>query len=353
LITGTPSTVGTSNFTAKATDRANVSVTKQFTIKITSDLTITTPLPLSDGVVGAAYAVTLAAAGGKPPYGWSIKAGALPTGLALSSSTGTISGAPTTANDFHFTVQVADNLGATFTKDFSIHVALSALPNLTISGLPSTMDASDQSALILTLDAPYSADIHGQITLAFQPDATVNVDDPAIQFAGGGRTATFTIAANSLQPTAHIALQTGTVSGTITVTITYQSIGGAAAPVVLTRTVHIARAVPSIRDNGVSVVVTSGGFEMHITGWSTPRNLTDAKVHLTPAAGHNLQTTDLTVSLASVAPQWYASAASAQFGSQFTLVLPFTVQGTTAAIASVSVQLTNSVGASLLTSASF
>jgi hypothetical protein len=273
----------------------------------------------------------------------------------LSSSTGTISGTPTTAKDFPFTVQVADNLGATFTKDFSIHVALSALPNLTVGGLPATMDAADQSALILTLDAPYSADIHGQITLAFQPDATVNVDDPAILFAGGGRTASFTIAANSLQPdpSTHIALQSGTVSGTITVTITYQPIGAAAAPVTLTRTVHIARAVPFIPLNGVSVVAASGGFEIHITGWSTPRNLTDAKVHLTPAAGHNLQTTDLTVSLASVAQQWYASAASAQFGSQFTLVLPFTVQGTTSAIAAVSVQLDNSVGASALSSASF
>jgi hypothetical protein len=143
------------------------------------------------------------------------------------------------------------------------------------------------------------------------------------------------------------------VAGTITVTISLQPAGTAVAPVTQIRTVRIARAVPSIRDNGVSVVVTSGGFEIHITGWSTPRNLTDAKVHLTPAAGHNLQTTDLTVSLASVAQQWYASAASAQFGSQFTLVLPFTVQGTTSAIAAVSVQLDNSVGASALSSANF
>ena len=36
---------------------------------------------------------------------------------------------------------------------FSIHVAPSALPNLTIGGLPATMDASQQSALILTLDS--------------------------------------------------------------------------------------------------------------------------------------------------------------------------------------------------------
>ncbi len=352
-ISGSPVAVGTSTFTARATDRTNVSVTKQFTIKINSDLTITTPLPLQDGAVGTAYpSTTLIAAGGKPPYGWSIKSGALPTGLVLGSSTGTIGGTPTTAGDFSFTVQVADNLGATFTKLFSIHVAASALPNLTI-GLPSTMDASQQREVILTLDSPYSADINGQITLAFQPDATVNVDDPAVQFASGGRTATFTIPANSTQPNPnpHIALQTGTVSGTITVTTSYQAAGSTGAPVTITQTVHIARAVANIRS--VSVVVTSGGFEIHITGWSTPRNLTNAIVHLTPASGQNLQTTDLTVSVASVAQQWYASASSATFGSQFTLVLPFTISGSANAISAVSVELTNSVGTSPLSSASY
>jgi hypothetical protein len=189
------------------------------------------------------------------------------------------------------------------------------------------------------------ADIHGQITVAFQPDATVNVDDPAVQFAAGSR-GNIHHCPQLAQPTAHIALQTGTVSGTITVTILLQP---SATPQI--HTVHIARAVPSLRS--VTVAIVGGGFEIHLTGWSTPRNLNDAKVHLTPASGHNLQTTDLTVSLASVAQQWYASAASAQFGSQFMLTLPFNVQGTTSAIAAVSVQLTNSVGTSALSSAGF
>jgi hypothetical protein len=48
---------------------------------------------------------------------------------------------------------------------------------------------------------------------------------------------------------------------------------------------------------------------------------------------------------------WYGSAASAQYGSQFTLTQPFTVQGDPAAVVSVSVTLTNKIGNSTPVSA--
>ena len=59
-------------------------------------LTITTT-SLPNGTVGTAYSQTLAATGGATPYTWSVYSGSLPAGLSLGSSTGTISGTPTTA----------------------------------------------------------------------------------------------------------------------------------------------------------------------------------------------------------------------------------------------------------------
>jgi len=54
------------------------------------------------------YAATLTAAGGKPPYKWSLTTGSkLPPGLKLASS-GKISGKATTAGTYTFTVQVVD-----------------------------------------------------------------------------------------------------------------------------------------------------------------------------------------------------------------------------------------------------
>jgi hypothetical protein len=64
------------------------------------------------------------------------------------------------------------------------------------------------------------------------------------------------------------------------------------------------------------------------------------------APGASLNTREFTVSIADVAAAWYRSAASGRFGSLFMLRLPFTVQGASDAVGSVSVVLTNALGES-------
>ena len=86
---------------------------------VSSPLTITTT-SLPDGTVGVSYSATLQATGGTGTYTWSIT-GNLPDGLSLSSSTGVISGTPTTANTYNFTVQVSDGT-QTATKNLSIKI---------------------------------------------------------------------------------------------------------------------------------------------------------------------------------------------------------------------------------------
>ena len=61
--------------------------------QLTRPLVITTT-SLPGGSDGHAYATTLAAAGGNPPYRWKLVAGKLPRGLRLQRSTGTIAGTP-------------------------------------------------------------------------------------------------------------------------------------------------------------------------------------------------------------------------------------------------------------------
>ncbi len=86
-----------------------------------TQLTITTSSPLPTGTIGSAYSLPLTATGGTAPYSWSITAGALPVGLSLSTS-GTLSGTPTTAGTANFTIQVQDSTSKTGSTAFSLAV---------------------------------------------------------------------------------------------------------------------------------------------------------------------------------------------------------------------------------------
>lgn len=67
-----------------------------------------TTTALASGGVGVPYSATLSATGGTPPYTWSLVSGSLPPGLSLSSA-GEISGTPSAAGSYSFTVQVTDS----------------------------------------------------------------------------------------------------------------------------------------------------------------------------------------------------------------------------------------------------
>ena len=74
--------------------------------------------------VGTAYNVSLAATSGQGPYTYSVISGSLPPGLTLSSS-GVISGTPTTAGNYTFTAKVVDKAGSSDTATCTINVLAS------------------------------------------------------------------------------------------------------------------------------------------------------------------------------------------------------------------------------------
>jgi hypothetical protein len=80
------------------------------------------PLPLAG--VRASYHEQLSASGGTGHHRWSIRSGSLPAGLHLSSVTGAITGVPTKAGSFRFTVTLTDSgpPGQAATATFSITV---------------------------------------------------------------------------------------------------------------------------------------------------------------------------------------------------------------------------------------
>jgi len=97
----------------------------------------------SVSVGGGAYpATTLKASGGVAPYVWAVTSGNLPAGLTMNAA-GTISGSPTTAGTFNFTVTVTDATtptGHTATGNLSITIN-SQLAVKTSGTLPVTGEA--------------------------------------------------------------------------------------------------------------------------------------------------------------------------------------------------------------------
>ena len=115
VISGTPTTAGTFNFTVKATNSVGNN-TKALSIAILAPPVITTTT-LPNGVTGTAYNQTLTATG-TTPITWTLESGNLPNNLTLSTA-GVISGTPTTDGTFNFTVKATNSVGSD-TKALSI-----------------------------------------------------------------------------------------------------------------------------------------------------------------------------------------------------------------------------------------
>jgi hypothetical protein len=279
----------------------------------------------------------------------------LPAGLALNASSGVISGTATANGTFNFTVQVSDAAHLAATQVQTIVVGLPPLPALTISGLANDYGPLQQPIIDVTLSDPYPVPVTGRINLVFASSATVPADDPSVQFSSGGRSATFTIPANSTYATfatQQLSVQTGSVAGTMTFTMDSLSAAGNSIPTPdgITRTVQVDATSPVVRT--VTVTQTAGGFQVQTVALSTTRELTQAVVRFHPSVGSTLQTTEVTVPLAAGALSWFQSPASSTYGGQFTLTLPFSVTGSNI-LDSVSIILTNTIGDSPETSAPY
>jgi hypothetical protein len=118
LISGMPTTAGSYNFTVRATDSCPAgaqNAEQAFTITINpqacAPLSITSPGTLSGGTVNQGYTYQITTSGGQAPVSFSVVSGSLPVGLNLSG-TGLISGMPTTAGSYNFTVRATDSCPA-------------------------------------------------------------------------------------------------------------------------------------------------------------------------------------------------------------------------------------------------
>jgi len=137
VISGTPTTAATSNFTITATDGNGTTGSRAYTVVVNPAIVVS-PLSLPGGTVGTGYSQNVTATGGSGSHTFSVSAGALPAGLSLNGLSGLISGTPSSSGTNSFTITATDGTGATGSRAYSvtintaIAVAPTALPNGTV-----------------------------------------------------------------------------------------------------------------------------------------------------------------------------------------------------------------------------
>lgn len=227
--------------------------------------------------------------------------------------------------------------------------SLPALPAVTIGGIPSSTGYKQQPSMTISIASAYPVTITGTVTLTFA--SSVGGDDQTIQFVSPttGRTAPFTIPAGSTTASfsgnANLSFETGTVAGTITLTLDFTASGSDITPTPApSKTYTTNPTVPSI--SLVTLEQTPGGVTVLVTGFASPRSVTSGTFNFAAATGTSISNPTLTVDLSSAFNTWYSNSASNAYGSEFTLTMPFPVQGQAGDVVSVTVTLSNAQGTS-------
>lgn len=167
-LSGVPRSDGNFSLTLQATDNNGRTASKIYSFNIAPAVLTVSPATLPAGVVGNAYSQSLSSSGGIAPYAYSLASGTLPPGIALSSA-GVLSGTPTSAGSYGFTVRSTDDAGYNTAVNYTVVVA-DAMPVAvddsasTLANQAVTIDVITNDAGIITSVVVASAPAHGTAT---------------------------------------------------------------------------------------------------------------------------------------------------------------------------------------------
>jgi hypothetical protein len=156
LISGiTSNTPASYTFTITATNAGGTSTAVSFTINVTVPVPVVTGSSQS-GVVGTPFSYTISAT--NTPTSYAVASGTLPAGLSLDTTTGIISGTPTTAGTPSVTVTATNAGGTSTAATISFTITTPPAPEIDILGntvsiadgdtTPSTGDWTDFGSVI-------------------------------------------------------------------------------------------------------------------------------------------------------------------------------------------------------------
>jgi hypothetical protein len=243
VLSGTPTTAGTYNFTVTGTDSVGAQTSQTYTLTINPAITFSSLSQTQWTVNRSGYSQTITVSGGTGGITLS-HSGSIPTGMTFNNSTGVLSGTPAVAGTYTFTVTATDNTGEQATNSYTI--TINATPTLgslsqtqwtvnqtgyngtiainggtgpysglSVSGLPSGITASLSGGVIILSGKPTQT-------------GTFNVHVTVKDVTGASVTSTYSLIINKAMSLGTLSLTTWKVNqagqtGTITIS------GGTAA----------------------------------------------------------------------------------------------------------------------------
>jgi hypothetical protein len=168
--------------------------------------------------VGVVYSQQLAATGGTGPYTFAVSSGTLPAGLTLSSS-GLLSGTPTTAGSPSLNITATDANGCPGVTTLVVVIAAATCPVITVA--PATLPV-------------------GAVGVAYSQQ---------IAASGGTGASIFTVLSGTLPAGLTLSaagLLSGTPTAIVSSTVTIEATDANGCPGVTTYTIAVGAAVPTL-----------------------------------------------------------------------------------------------------------